>query len=139
MKTHIYYILGLVWLATSCVYHDIPPVVANSDLKGTWAIVQVYANDYWGGPLSWKNANSNKQIKFTPDLKYFIKTTNDFALIGTYKVISEKQIEITTDKPTVPQYPTYLLNYEFDPAGRLTLTTGTTEGVVLEKYELKER
>jgi hypothetical protein len=141
MKTHIYYyyLAGQILLATGCVYHDIPPIVANSDLKGTWAITQVYANDHWGGPLSWKNANSNKEIKFTPDLEYFIKTTNDFVLIGTYKVISEQQIEITWDKPTASQYPTYLLHYEFDPSSRLTLTTGTSEGVVLEKYELKER
>lgn len=132
-------IFGLMVLSTSCVYNDIPPVVLNKNLKGTWTIAQVYANDFWGGPLSWKNANFNKQIKFTPDLKYLGKTTNDFELIGTYKVISDKQIEITWDKPALPQYPTYLLAYEFDLSGRLTLTTGTTEGVVLEKYELTER
>jgi len=138
MKLH-FYLFWLILLVTSCGNQDIQNPAGDKNLTGTWIIYQVYANDSWGGSLSWKDANFNKQIKFTSDLKYYSKTDKDFELIGTYKKISDLQIEITWDKPTFPQYPTYLLDIQYDEAGRLTIPTGTFEGVVLEKYKLIER
>lgn len=126
----------LIFFGTSCGNQDLQNPAEYKNLTGTWAIYQIYANDSWGGYLSWKDANFNKQIKFSPDLKYYSKTDKDFELIGTYKKISDLQIEITWDKPTFPQYPTYLLDIQFDEAGRLTIPTGTFEGIVLEKYKL---
>ena len=104
-----------------------------------WTVEQVYSNDHWGGPLYWRNTDWGKQIKFTADNKYYQLTSNDFELIGTYKIVSEKLIEITWDKPLVPQYPTYQISYGFDNSGHLTISTGTYEGVVLEKYKLTQR
>jgi len=124
---------------SSCIYHDIPPLPGNKDLNGLWTVEQVYSNDHWGGPLYWRNTDWGKQIKFTADNKYYQLTSNDFELIGTYKIVSEKLIEITWDKPLVPQYPTYQISYGFDNSGHLTISTGTYEGVVLEKYKLTQR
>ena len=104
-----------------------------------WTVEQVYSNDFWGGPLYWKNTDWEKQIKFTADSKYYQQTNNDLELTGTYKVVSEKLLEITWDKPLVPLSPTFQISYEFDDSGHLTISTGTTEGVVLEKYKLTQR
>lgn len=134
----LYYLLCMMLLATGCGNQDIQNP-GTKNITGTWTIIEVYANDFWGGELAWKNATFNKQIKFSSDFKYYSKTDKDFELIGTFKKISDSQIEITLDKPTLPQYPTYILNIEFDEAGRLTIPTGTFEGVVFEKYKLIER
>lgn len=133
-----YYLLCMMLLATGCGNQDIQNQ-GTKNLTGIWTIIEVYANDFWGGELTWKNASFNKQIKFSSDFKYYSKTDKDFELIGTFKKISDSQIEITLDKPTLTQYPTYILNIEFDEAGRLTIPTGTFEGVVFEKYKLIER
>jgi hypothetical protein len=134
----LFYLFGLL-LATSCTYHDIQPMPVDKELKGIWTVEQVYANDHWGGSLYWRKTDWGKQIKFTADNKYYQRTTGDFELIGTYKIISQNYLEITGDKPLVPQYPTFQISYEFDETGHLTISTGTYEGVVLEKYKLTQR
>lgn len=138
MKTH-FYLLLLALIITACGNHDVSDSVAERNITGTWAISQVYANDSWGGALSWKNTTFDKQVRFTTNLKYYSKTDKDFQLIGTYKVISDEQIEITWDAPIILEYPTYLQHFEFDADGYLILPTGTYEGVVLEKYKLIKR
>ena len=130
MKTLFF--IGLLVLVSGCEYND---VAVNKEIAGNWTLDQIYVNDHWGGALSWRTTNFSKQVKFTEDLKYFSKSTGDFALVGTYRKISNKEIEITWDKPSLPQYPTYVLSYTVDSDGRLTLPTGTTEGIVLEKYK----
>jgi hypothetical protein len=137
MKVHCF-LFCLIMFAASCGNQDIQNPV-DKNIMGTWTIYQVYANDHWGGALAWKDADFNKQLKFSADLKYYSKTDKDFELIGTYKKISEFQIEITLDKPLFPEYPTYLMEIQFDEAGRLTIPTGTFEGIVLEKYKLIAR
>ena len=138
MKVYLY-LFCFILFAVSCSNQDTinPPV--EKKITGTWTICQIYANDHWGGSLSWKNADFNKQIKFTSDLRYYSKTDNEFEFIGTYKMLSELQIEITLDKPIIQEYPTYLLDIQFDMDGGLILPTGTFEGIVLEKYKLIER
>ena len=138
MKTHSYLLL-LALIINACGNQDVSNIVVEKNITGTWAISQVYANDHWGGAISWKNATFYKQVRFSADLKYYSKTDKDFQLIGTYKVISEEQIEITWDVPIILEYPTYLQHFEFDADGCLILPTGTYEGVVLEKYKLIKR
>lgn len=137
MKVHCF-LFCLIMFVVSCGNQDIQNPI-DKNIMGTWTIYQVYANDHWGGALSWKDADFNKQIKFTPDLKYYSKTDKDFELIGTFKKNSDTQIEITLAKPLLPEYPTYLLEIQFDEAGRLIIPTGTFEGIVLEKYKLISR
>jgi hypothetical protein len=137
MRFSIYFFVLV--LVTGCTYRELPLLPVNKDVKGVWTVEQVYSNDYWGGPLYWRNTDWGKQIKFTPDLKYYQRTNGDFELIGSYKIVSEKNLEITWDKPLDPQHPTYQINYEFDNSDHLTISTGTYEGVVLEKYKLSQR
>jgi hypothetical protein len=131
------YILGIVTVAGGCGYDNLPN--DNKHLQGVWTIEQVYSNDYWGGPLSWRNINGDKQIEFTSDNKFYQREASEFELIGTYKVLSEKNLEITWDKPLNPQFPGYQLNYEFDSEGYLIISTGTFEGVVSEKYKFTRK
>ena len=138
MKTTLY-LLGLLLLTSNCEYNSLSKAVINKELPGIWTLEQVYANDHWGGALSWKTTNFFKQVKFSTDLKYYSKTNADFQLLGTYKKISDTQFEITWDKPPTPQYPTYLQNFEIDSTGRLTLPTGTFEGIAIEKYKFTEK
>ena len=130
-----FYLFGLLFLTSNCQYNDLPKAVK---LTGIWTLEQVYANDHWGGELSWKTTDFFKQVKFSTDLKYYSKTNADFQL-GTYRRISDTQLEITWDKPSTPQYPTYSQSFEIDSTGRLILSTGTFEGIVLEKYKLTEK
>jgi hypothetical protein len=136
MKSTIYF-LGLI-LTIGCTYDSLDSVLVNKEFKGIWTVEQVYANDYWGGPLHWRNTDWGKQIKFTSDHKYYERVSGDFELIGTYKILSGEYLEITWDKPSSAQYPTYEIRYEFDSHGHLTISTGTTEGIVLEKYKLTQ-
>ena len=138
MKTHLH-LLWLALLITACGNQDMSGTAVEKDITGTWAIHQIYANDYWGGALSWRDATLDKQIRFSADLKYYSKTDKDFQLIGTYKKVSDEQIEITWNAPTTPEYPTYLQHFEFDTDGCLILRTGTYEGIVAEKYKLIKR
>jgi hypothetical protein len=128
----------MIMFAASCGNQDLQNP-AYKNIIGTWTIYQVYANDHWGGALTWRAANFNKQIKFSSDLKYYSKTDKDFELIGTFKMDSDSQIEITVEKPLFPEYPTYVMQIQFDEAGRLIIPTGTFEGIVLEKYKLIAR
>lgn len=138
MKIH-FYLLWLALLISACGNQDVSDPVVAKDLTGIWAIRQVCANDYWGGALSWRDATLDKQIRFSADLKYYSKTDKDFQLIGTYKKVSDEQIEITWNIPTTPEYPTYLQHFEFDTDGCLILPTGAYEGIVAEKYKLTNR
>ncbi len=96
-----------------------PESVKPIGLDGMWTIEQVLSNDFWGGPYYWKNIEPEKQVKFTSS-KYYKKTSIDFELIGSYRVLSEGKIEITWDQPPNPEYPTFQWDYEFDSEGRLT-------------------
>jgi hypothetical protein len=135
MKVKIY-ICGLIFILSlaSCQDEENIDIAKILELKGIWKIEQVYANDHWGGPLYWRTTDWEKQIKFTSN-SYYEKITGDFELIGTYRIISDGQIEITWDKPIVTEYPKYRLDYSFDTDGRLTLFKNQYEGVVGEKYE----
>jgi len=129
MKIYIY-LLGFLVLLCNCDSDH----ASRKDIEGTWDLGEIYANEYWGGPVTWKTPHGNKQVQFTADLKYYSKTTGDFVLIGTYKKVSDNEIEITWDKPANSTYPTFRLGFIIDDEGHLTLPTGTTEGVVEEKY-----
>ena len=131
MKVYIYS-LGLLFLVCNCENNDTSEI--NYDLRGTWTIEQLYSDDYWGGSPYWKNSDFLKQLKFTDDQKYYVKLTNDFELIGTYKVLSENMLEITWDKPKYPQYPTFTKPYKVESNGRLILSTGFTSTIISEKY-----
>ena len=136
MRRYIY-LYALLLILTSCESEVDVDALRISEFKGIWTIEQVYANDHWGGPLYWSSTDWGKQIKLTSD-EYYEKIDSDFELIGTYKIISDTQVEITWDKPIVPEYPTYQLDYEFDGDGRLTLFKNQYEGVVGEKYKFTE-
>lgn len=65
----LFYLSCLIFLATSCGNQEMQNP-ADKNITGTWTIYQVYANDYWDGTLTWKDANFNKQIRFSSDLRY---------------------------------------------------------------------
>jgi hypothetical protein len=132
MKT--FPLFGLLILVCSCEYNDISEIDVNKEVEGVWTLEQIYSNEYWGGPYSWKAPYSNKQVKFTGDLKYFSKTTGDFELIGTYQKLSDTVMLVTWDKPPTSNL-TYKLNFSIGTTGRLTLQTGLTGGTILEKYK----
>src|SRR5690606_28744120 len=89
----------------------------------------VYANDHWGGPLYWRSIDGEKQIKFTSD-KYYEKIMGDYELIGTYKILSNHQIEITWNS----EYPAYQLDYSFEKGDLTLFNSNKYEGVVGEKF-----
>lgn len=132
MKHSSYVLLLLLCTLLSGCEDDDP--LKKLKFRGIWTIEQTLANDFWGGPFYWRTVDWKKQIKFTSN-HYYEKTSGDFELIGTYRVISDNTIEITWDSPILPQYPTFQLTYEFDNTGRLTLHKNQTEGIVAEKYK----
>jgi len=132
MKTFI--LFGLLIFLDSCEYNDISEINVNKEVEGVWTLEQIYSNEFWGGPLSWKAPYFNKQVKFTGDLKYFSKTSRDFELIGTYQKLSDTVMLVTWDKPPTSNL-TYRLNYSIGSTGRLTLETRLTGGTALEKYK----
>src|SRR5688572_17426158 len=102
-------LFSLLLILTSCEKGDNLNALEISKFKGSWTIEQVYANDHWGGPLYWRSIDGEKQIKFTSD-KYYEKIMGDYELIGTYKILSNHQIEITWNS----EYPAYQLDYSFE-------------------------
>jgi hypothetical protein len=138
MKTYLY-LFALFFSLNSCKNDADIIDLRISKFTGIWKIEQINANDYWGGPLSWRDTDWGKQIKFTAEKEYLEKPNNDFELIGTYKIISDKQIEITLANPISSEYPTYQLDYDFDTQGRLTLYKNQHEGIVAEKYKLIDK
>ncbi|HEY9047656.1 MAG TPA: hypothetical protein VIN08_17240 [Ohtaekwangia sp.] len=133
MKTR-FYILILLFALCCCESKDTELTASRkaAGFTGNWTIEQVYANDHWGGPLTWRNTDWGKQIKFTAD-EYYEKTNGTFQLIGSYKIVSDTEIEITLDPP-VQDFPTYTLGYTFEEDGTLTLRKNQFEGVVAERY-----
>ena len=127
-------ILVLILILSSC---EQAPDIHPTTLEGMWNIERVLANDHWGAPLYWRDAEWGKEIRFVSG-QYFEKTINDFELIGTYAIISDEEIEITWDSPVNPEYPSFRLRYEFDSKGQLTLFKNQFEGVVGEQYKRSE-
>ena len=89
---------------------------------GIWSQVHALGNDYWDGPAYWKNTDGSIKIKFTTDDRYFRRASTGmpYAYIGTFKQLPNNQVEITPTNPTNPPYPTYILDYDFEPGGLMT-------------------
>lgn len=128
------YLFVIVILSFSCEDNDVPTPISKN-LVGTWTLVEIYANDYWGGRTNWKRPDYSKQVRFTSDKIFYSKTTGDFLRIGTFEIISDDMLEITRDNPTNPQHPTFHKPYKIGSDGRLILSTGYTSGVISEKYK----
>ena len=109
---------------------------------GIWQLTDVYANDYWGGPIYWQKAKGDVKIQFTTDGKYYRKYAENstFTLIGTYQILSDSTIQITWAQPPNPDAPSYILDYTTDynfSKGR-SFTWGLLayEGITQEKFRL---
>lgn len=131
-------VLILLILFASCS-KDIMPVVNHADIVGKWTLNQVYANDFWGGPLHWKPATSNSKIRFTEQKYYYFKqqTDTDFVLFGKYELLSDSTIRFIPIKKTNFIEP-YVLRYSFENGGFLNLGYNQFEGVVEEKYKYEQ-
>lgn len=130
-------ILGLAFIlfVSSCSKKSF--IVANhADIVGKWTLYQVYANDFWGGPLHWKSATGNSKIMFTAEKDYYFKqqTDVDFVLYGKYELLSDSTIRFIPVKKTNFINP-YVLRYSFKEGGLLNLGYSQNEGVVEEKYK----
>lgn len=114
----------------------------NATFAGTWQLTDVYANDYWGGPIYWQKAKGDEKIKFTTDGKYYRKYAGDstYTLIGNYQKLSDSTIHITWAQPPNPGAPSYTLNYTLNYSlskGRhMTWGLLAHEGVTQEKFKL---
>ncbi len=103
---------------------------------GKWTLVEIYGNDYWGGPAHWKTVSTGTKIQFTSDGRYFKKYSTDssYTFIGTFKVLSDSTIKITQANPVNPSYPSYTLNYTFSAGEYMTWGVFGTEALIEEKY-----
>lgn len=104
---------------------------------GDWTIHQVYGNTSWGAPLHWMDVPPITKIRFTSNGEYFRRTgdMNNYALIGTYQILSDNKIKITWANPPNPSVPSYTLDYTFEKGGFMTWGILATEGTVQEKYK----
>ncbi|HEY8894874.1 MAG TPA: hypothetical protein VIM79_08655 [Niastella sp.] len=105
---------------------------------GKWTLAEVYANDYWGGPLYWREAKGDVRIQFTNDGKYYRKYAKDsfYTLIGNYQKLSDSTIKITWAQPPNPDAPSYILNYTFSKGRYMTWGWFGFEGIAEEKFRL---
>jgi hypothetical protein len=108
---------------------------APTNITGKWSVVQVNANDHWGGALYWQNVKVATKVWFSEDGKYWRKSAPDssYTLIGTYTSVSDSTIEITEAAPVNPSAPSYTLQYFIDPEGFLILQFNQFEGIAAEK------
>jgi hypothetical protein len=122
----------LILIISSCSKDPTP-----TSLVGKWVQTKVYGNDYWGGPAYWKPGNLNIKVKFTSDNKYYRKeeTDPDFVLNGTYTLIGNDAIEITS---SIDTSNTYTLNYHFESGGYMVWGFFSTEDLQQEKFRLYE-
>ena len=107
-----------------------------TDLVGKWTQREVYANDSWGAPFYWQQANDGTTIEFTADGKFFKKYTTDaaYTYIGTFQRLSDSTLQITLANPGNSSHPSHILAYQFSAGGYLTLGNFASEGVIKEKY-----
>jgi len=126
----------VIFMASACSKNNVKGKPFS--FTGKWSLVEIFANDYWGGPAYWQVSKSLKKMVFTADNKYFIKlpTDSDYIFIGTYKKLSDNKIQITQANPINPASPVYVLYYTFSKGGYMTWGNFATEGVIKEKYEL---
>ena len=112
--------------------------ITPTNFTGKWSLTEIFGNDYWGGPFSWKKVNGVTEIEFTKDGKYFRKDFWDdtYIFIGTFQMLSDSTIKITPDKAMSPSYPSYIRNYSFSKDGDMTWETGRTESIIKEKFKL---
>lgn len=139
MKTVVFVFSSIltIVIAGSCnknVDNSATPTV----FAGKWTLVEIFGNDYWGGPAYWKTVTANTKIEFTPDGKYFKKHSTDstYTFIGTFRVLSDSTIQITQANPVNPSYPSYTLDYTFSARGYMTWGIFGTEALIKEKYQL---
>ena len=106
----------------------------SSALLGTWTLAQVCANDHWGGPLYWQNADATKQARFTADNRYYRKDAAEtaFTLIGTYTILTDSTLQLT---PAGSATQPYTLQYAVSPGSFLELRYSQFEGIVAEKFQ----
>src|SRR3954468_4476964 len=136
MKTYLILVTLFLTIFISCSKNTLN--ITPSGFKGTWTLYQIYGNDYWGGRAYWKNVDPGTKIKFTADHKYYRRDFSDSAyiLIGTYTQLQNGNIQITQNNPPNPSYPTYILDYVFEPKGFMTWGNFGTEGLIKEKFKL---
>ena len=103
----------LTILTTNSCKKDIRSTGAPTAFTGKWSLVQIYGNDYWGGPAYWKTATATMKIEFTTGGKYLKKYAGDttYTLIGNYQVLSDSTIQIIQSNPPNTTYPDYILYY----------------------------
>ncbi len=125
-------------LLASCAKEEDMTLKLAPGLEGTWELKMKLRNDYWGGPLYWRDAQSDRRVMFTADGKYYEKqnSKSSFTLVGSYEIISENELEIIWAQPDLPQYPSFTLRHSFESGNLLVLENNQSEGVVGEKYLL---
>lgn len=132
MKKIFFAILLLVpFIMSSCnKCHD----DSGEGLAGQWKRTEIYANDHWGAPFSWRGGEDGTGVEFTRDGKYYRNEAKAGpALIGTYKIRSNHRIEITATNATSP---TQNFGYDIDDVtNELILTYDITEGTTREKFK----
>lgn len=134
--------IGMSLLIASCSKENEPAIQlpAPTDIVGKWNLTQVYGNDYWGGPLSWRTTSADTKIEFTADKKYYWKYSFDtaYTYIGTYTRLSDSTLQITPIKPINPDVTAYVLTYFFEKGGLINLGDFATEGVIRERFQLSQ-
>lgn len=128
-------IITMMFIGSCSKKNDTP-----ASFAGTWQLTDVYANDYWGGPIYWQKEKNDIKIKFTTDGKYYRKYAEDstYTLIGAYQKLSDSTIQITWAQPPNPGTPSYILNYTFSKGRYMTWGLLAYEGVTEEKFMLIE-
>lgn len=111
------------------------PVNESQRFTGKWRLTEVYANEIWGGPFSWKPLSSNTEVEFKKNGTYYRKsnTATAFVLVGQFRLIANHKIEIT---PADTALPAYTLDYSFEADGQLIWGSLATEGTVKEKFRM---
>ena len=133
--TIIYTCIAIIILGNSCSKKTDD---APTDFVGKWTLAEVNGNDYWGGPLYWREAKGDIRVEFTADGKYYRKYAedNNYTLIGTYQKLTDSTMQITWSQPPNSSASSYIINYTFSKGRYMTWGPLAYEGIVEEKFRL---
>src|SRR5688572_7794594 len=97
-------------------------------LAGTWKLVEINSNEYWGGPFSWKSIDEDVVVRFTAEGNYYRKPAGqpNYILEGKYEILADNRLKIMASDPPNTQKIDYSIEYYFD-GNTLVLGTGRRE------------
>lgn len=107
------------------------------NVVGKWTLVEIFGNDYYGGPAYWKKTNGITKIELTMDRKYYRKQSNDsnYIFMGTYRQLSDSTIQIIWANPINPNSPNFTIKYTFSEGGYMTWGDYGFEHIIKEKFK----